>query len=178
MPSPTAYGCLALVIAPIVVVGGLIVSQGIVRTSEPISEPVSVHQLTLDLRHWSDPIEKQRDDAWLHDVAYSDKARVNGRFSGTGKTNVADFRIQVRSVNDSAPAQLADCQKSAPDAMTSNIDDVCHFVIDLSPNTLRDPIEIKVVGVGAEKRRSFTHTFRFTRQTSYSLAWWEGIMGI
>lgn len=173
-----AYGCLGLVIAPILLLSGFVVSQGVVRTSEPIAEPVTLNGLTLHLRHWNEPIEKRHDDAWLHDLAYSDKARINGRFSATGKTNVADFQIQVRSTKASAPPHLADCEKSAPDALTSYIDDVCYFVVDLSPATLRDPIEIKVVGVGAENHRSFTRVFRFKRQTSYSLAWWEALMGI
>jgi len=98
-----AYGCLGLVIAPILLLSGFVVSQGVVRTSEPIAEPVTLNGLTLHLRHWNEPIEKRHDDAWLHDLAYSDKARINGRFSATGKTNVADFQIQVRSTKASAP---------------------------------------------------------------------------
>lgn len=180
MPSAIACGCLALVIAPIAAVGGIIVAQGVVRTSEPVSEPASAHQLKLDLTHWNDPIEKRNDDAWLHELSYSDRARVNGYFRGDGRTDVAAFQLRVRaSGNDpEKPWTLVNCEKSVPDPITPNTDNACHFVIDLSPSTLRDPIEVAVTGTGPEAKRSFSHVFRFRRQTSYSLAWWEALMGI
>jgi hypothetical protein len=173
-----SYGCLGLVALPILAVSGLILSLGIVRTTEPVSKPASVHGLTLDVKSWSDPIEKRPGDSWVHDVSYSDKARINGRLSGNGKTDVAAFELRIRAGGTTDAPQIVACEKSQPTEVTPDVDDVCHFVVDLSPQTLRDPIEVLVVGKGPEAGRSFTHTFRFQRQTSYSLAWWEAVMGI
>ncbi|NIJ18952.1 hypothetical protein FHS95_000621 [Sphingomonas naasensis] len=172
------YGCFGLVGLPVLAVSGLLLSQGVVRTTEPVSAPASAHGLTLDLRHWTDLIEKVPPDSWLHDVAYSDRARINGRFAGGRGTDVAAFELRVRAGGTGAAPQIVTCEKSAPDAVTPNVDDVCHFVVDLSPRTLRDPIEVSVIGKGPEARRSFTHIFRFERRTHYSLAWWEAVMGI
>jgi hypothetical protein len=164
-------GCAILLLLPLAAVAALALRYGIVRTTEPVAPAHRANGLVLELDNWSNaPPTRVR--GLVHDLDYPDLSRVRGRLTATAAgVDPKTFRISARALAQPDSLVLLDCYEPTPDA-------ACITVFGVPPGTLANGLEFTVTGEGDNGPRSFTHVFRFEKRTTYSLVWWEGLMGI
>lgn len=148
---------------------GYVLAPGWAHTNAPVAQPVSSGGLLINLYAHGDVQASRGRWPIVYTTTYPDVGPITGYVRDrTDGCRADDYRITLTS-RDGVTTQVR-CNPVR--------DDVCLFRADLGRSDLTKGLTVSVMDAGTSRTVVQPQTVMFTRKSSYSLALWDGLMGV